>query len=124
MTNPITSDFQLDELCKEYAQDIFGNAKSYDSANWLKYAKDNSHDLCHEWADGCFYVIYHYHALQICANCNTDQGEQFVEDLGTAYTSVNELATAVAYGEIYQRTLFHLGREIEFLEDLFEAAEV
>ena len=122
--NTITSDFQLDQLCKQYAQDILGDAKSYDPENWLEYVKDNANDLVHEWADGCYYVIYHYHALQICANCDVNRGEDFVSDMGTRYTNINDLATAIAYGEIYSRTLEHLENEIDHLEDFFAAAEV
>lgn len=122
--NTITTDFRLNELCKQYAQDILGDAKSYDPENWLEYVKENANDLVHEWADGCYHVIYYYQAMQICAHCNTDQGADFVRDTGQYYTDINDLAVATAYGEIYSRTLFHLQREIEFLEDLAQAEEV
>lgn len=123
MTNPITSDFQLDQLCKEFAQDIINDSK-YGGGNWLETLADNASDYAHQCADGCFYVIYHFHALQICAHCTTHDGEDFVRDTGLHYNNINELATAIAYGEVYSRTLFQLEREIEFLQDLAQAEEV
>lgn len=116
-TNTITSDFQLDQLCKEYAQDIISDAK-YGGGDWLTDLQENYIDRVDQWADGSEHVIYYYRALQICANCNTDQGQQFVEDTGTTYSDINKLASAIAYGEIYSRVMFHLEREIEFLSDL------
>ena len=123
-TDYITSEHQLDQLCKQYALDILGDAKSYDPENWLEYARDNAHDLAHDWADGCQHVIYHYNALKICTHCDISRGEQFLEDVGQSYTNINQLASAIVYGEIYSRTLEHLENEIDYLEDVFAAAEV
>ena len=69
------------------------------------------HDLAHQYADGSEHVIYYSKAHDICQNCNTENGEQFLEDMGgsTELFSAGEgatydkIATLIAYGELYAR---------------------
>lgn len=119
----ITSDFQLDQLCKQYAKDIIADAK-FGGGDWLSDLQENHDERVCEWADGSQHVIYTQKALSICTHCNTDRGESWVEDTGNAYTNIGLLATAVAYGEIYSRTMEHLQNALDVLaehDDLVEA---
>jgi len=90
----ITTDAQLDEYCAECADDILSEAPDRDTAL----------DMAHEYADGSQYVIYTWRAHALCAGCNTDRGESFLEDVGQPDgATYDQLATLIAYGEIYAR---------------------
>ena len=80
-------------------------------------------DRAHEDADGHEAVIYTYRALQICANCNTDQGEAFLEETGMPKeVTFNKLATIIAYGEMRARIESKLDELIEAHDDEREDA--
>ena len=90
----ITNDIQLDEYCAMCADDILSEESDRDSAM----------DMAHEYADGSQYVIYYWRAHALCAGCNTDRGESFLEDTGHPDgATYDQLATLIAYGEIYSR---------------------
>lgn len=60
-------------------------------------------DLCHQYADGMDTAIYYGKAIQFCANENTDEGEDFLEDSGgivQAGDSFGAIACRIAYAEI------------------------
>lgn len=98
MSNIIKSDYELDQYCDWMARDILKEI--------AEYGGDIS-DLCHEAADSCEHVIYHYKAHAICQNCNIDDGEEFVSDCGEPADgwSYNGFAVALAYGEIRARLM-------------------
>jgi hypothetical protein len=108
------TDFNLDDMVADWAVEIFEQADDQDNAN----------DLAHQYADGSEWVIYHYKAHQLCANCNTDMGEGFIEMCGEPEGgwSYDGFASAIAYGEILTRLqvaiqgLFEMAEEIEELE--------
>lgn len=60
-------------------------------------------DFICESVDGSEWVIYYYKAHQVCQNCNTDQGAQWLEDCGLSGESYDDYATKLAYGELYSR---------------------
>ena len=105
MTDTIINDFVLTEIAKDYAKEIFDQVDDI----------DDGYDLSHQFADGSEWVIYYYKAHLLCLNCNTDDGQNFVDECfaGKAMT-YNEMASAYAYGEIHSRTM-------SALNDLFEA---
>lgn len=75
-------------------------------------------DRAHEWADSSQHVIYNYRAIQICANCDTTRGEEFVEDVGLPETPTFEsIAVMIAFGEIRARIEDELREIIESGED-------
>lgn len=92
----IKNNRQLDELAAEYAQDIWDEIAKYEG---------EASDLAHQYADGCHHVIYYHAAHELCRNCDTENGEAFVEDCGITGKSYDEMATAIAFGEIYQRIM-------------------
>lgn len=89
------NDFHLTEYCNDIAADIVRDAAGYEEAM----------DWASESADGSEHVIYTYKAHKLCLECNTDQGEEFLDDCyGNEHgKSYDELASIIAYGEIYSR---------------------
>ena len=102
------SNYNLDAMVADWAVEIFEQADDQDDAN----------DLAHQYADGSEWVIYHYKAHQLCANCNTDAGEDFIAECGEPEGgwSYDGFASAIAYGEIY-------GRLQDAINTLYEIAE-
>lgn len=103
--NGPTSDFILDKECDELAREIFDNALEDMARD--ETPEDKSDDMmerANEAADGHQWVIYTHYALMMCAHCNTDQGEKFVDDVGLPQPfTLAGAATAVAYGEMLAR---------------------
>ena len=89
------SDFNLDAMVADWAVEIFEQAED----------QDNAIDLAYQYADGSEWVIYHYKAHELCANCNTDKGEDFIEMWGEPEGgwTYDGFASAIALGEIYER---------------------
>ena len=105
MTITPMNDFVLDEIAKDYAKEIFDQVEDI----------DDGYDLAHQYADGCEWVIYTYKAHVLCLNCNTDNGQDFVNDCyADKVMTYDEMASAYAYGEIKSRTM-------SALNDLFNA---
>lgn len=88
------NDFSLTEYCNSIADDIFADAPTFDDAM----------DWATESADGSEYVIYYAKAHDLCRNCDTTQGEEFVaECFSDTPMSYDDMACRIAYGEIYSR---------------------
>ena len=108
------SDFKInDYLLTQEAESLAKEAIENNSDDW-----DDVEQWIQETVDSHEYVIYYYKALQICSNCNTDAGEQMIDDEGgfpTGY-SFAELACMVVYWELYTRT-------IDAARELFEEQE-
>lgn len=88
------NDYQLDEYCRSIAEDIVRDAKSEEQAlDWASEAADST-----EW------VIYYNKAHELCQNCNTDQGEDFIAECwANEPMTYDEMACRIAYGEIDAR---------------------
>ena len=94
MTSEYIDDYILDEMAREYATEIITELED----------GDDPLDKAHEYADGSQWAIYYYRAHELCANCNTDNGEMYLEETGTPKDiTYNNLAATIAYGEIYHR---------------------
>lgn len=94
------NDYELDEIAKSYAKDIAAEVKEYGG---------DAHDLAHEMVDGSEHVIYYAKAHAICQNCDTSNGEAFLEYIGTPENPTHDsLATLIAYGELLQRVQHEL----------------
>jgi hypothetical protein len=129
MTNLITAEFQLAELARSYAEDIVTECKDealFGGVHPVKVLEDKADELAWQCADGSEHVIYHHKALQICSHCDTDRGEEHVECMGIAYTNINELASAIVFGEIYSRIMEEVHNAMDALAecDELEAEEV
>jgi len=59
-------------------------------------------EICqaHQWA------TYYAKAFDLCLNCDTDEGEDYLEDQGdTHFTSISDHATKVAYATLLQTSM-------------------
>ena len=98
------NDYQLEQYCQSIAEDIFRDARDEEQAM----------DWASESADSSEYVIYYHKAHELCRECNTEQGEDFVADCwGGEPMSYDEMACHIAYGEIYSRILAALWKMYE-----------
>jgi len=101
----IKNDYQLQQYAEAAAEEIAEEIEQYGGDAW---------DLAHEHADACEHVIYYYKAHAICQNCDTENGEAFLEDIGGPGkdATYNSIAVLIAYGELHARildTLFSMG---------------
>lgn len=122
MNNDRITESSFQTECDELAQEIFDYALD-DMADdeTPEDKRDDMLDRVHETVDGHQWVIYHHYAHQICAACNTDEGEAFLEDVGMPETPTYDgLAVAIAYGEMRHR----VSAKLEELIEEWEPAEV
>jgi hypothetical protein len=90
------NEVMLDELANQIAEEAFEMVKN----GTPDYEAE---DFICESVDGSEWVIYYYKAHQVCQNCNTDQGADWMEQCGIKGDSYNDYATKLAYGELYCR---------------------
>lgn len=115
MSETINSDYLLNKYADEVAADIFEEFKRKHGADFdPEDYRDEMFESAWESVDGCEHVIYNYRALQICANCNTNDGESRAEDMG-GYEgkSFYEIACMIAFCEILCRVETELDSLIE-----------
>ena len=97
------NDYLLQQECESIAREIVESLDLADDET-LADRLDDAQDAAHEWADSHQWVIYHYKALMLCAHCNAEQGEAFLEDTGMPDNpTFNQLASIIAYGEMRAR---------------------
>lgn len=106
MTTFGITDHQLQRECETLAKGIFDECT--EDMNLLGETpddyRDDMFDRAHDFADGHPWVIYTYKAIVICAHCNVDRGEEFIEDVGIAEpVTFGGLATQIVYGEMRAR---------------------
>lgn len=93
------SDYILQRECEALAREIVDNLDGP-----LAEHMDDAMEAAHEYADGHEYVIYHHKALMLCAHCDTDYGEAFLEGIGMPEgPTFYGLASLIAYGEVRAR---------------------
>jgi hypothetical protein len=120
MENQI-NDHVLWKEAKSLAVEILAEFKSEHEADYPDEAfdpdnyRDEMIDRIWETVDGHQWVIYYHHAIQLCANCNTDEGEVFLEDTGgtQAGDTFGGIACKIAFGELYFRTCQELNEMID-----------
>lgn len=105
MTNERITAYAFQAECNSLAQDIFDyGLDSMEDDETPEDYRDDMMDRVHETVDGHEWIIYHYRAHQICAECDTDEGEQFLEDCGMPETPTYDgLASIIAFGEMRAR---------------------
>jgi hypothetical protein len=70
---------------------------------------DAAMDYIHETCDGHEWVIYYYKALKICADCNVQMGEMFLEEIGVPENpTIGSIASIIVYAELRGRAEAHL----------------
>ena len=92
MSNFEINDYILRQEAKALAKQAIAEVAHYggDHFKRLEQAVDG-----HEW------VIYTYKALLLCAECDTSDGEQWLEDIGSEPTNdIGKLATLTAYATL------------------------
>lgn len=92
MTEFTIDNYTLELEAKRLAQECFdaGDTHGDDPNEYLWQACDG-----HEWA------IYTYKALMLCANCDTSDGEDYLEGLGHEYRNIGAHACVVAFATLY-----------------------
>ncbi len=120
MTDDRITDYALTKECEALAAEIFDAVKAEHidpEAPWdfdPEDYRDEMDDRAHEAADGHQWVIYTHYALSICAHCNTDAGEAFLEDVEPSQPiTFGGLATQIAYGEMRARIMASIDELIE-----------
>lgn len=104
MNDVIKNDYALWKECREFAAEILAEWRDENPGECPDPYDSEWSDRAHEYADGSQNVIYTYRALQICANCDTTLGEEFLEDIGMPENPTFEgLATLIVYGEMRAR---------------------
>ena len=105
------TEYNLTNECQEIARDIVHEMKvCNEDEDWAR-------DRVNEWVDGHQWVIYYRNAHQLCQNCNTDNGEMFLEETSTTPKTYDDFAVAIAFGEMYSRVNEELYILLEELED-------
>ncbi len=111
------TDYELQKECEEIAAEIFAEiftdndrARGMGPDDW----ESEMDDRAHEAADGHQFTIYTHKSLAICAHCNTDMGEEFIDDVGLPKPfTLASAASAVVYGEIRGRIMDRIRELIE-----------
>lgn len=102
------NDYKLDQIALDYAEEIWRDVDG---------DIDAATDQAHEYADGSEWVIYYHKAHELCQNCNTDHGEELLDDVGPGENPTYDgLAVLIAYGELNARinhALYELAEEAE-----------
>ena len=119
----MATDFEINDAilwqeARELAREIFDECTRdmADDETPETYRGDMS-DRAHEAADRHNWVIYTYKARKLCANCDTQRGEEFLDDVGPGENpTYDSLGTLIAYGELR-------GRIEEEIQDLVDAWE-
>ena len=92
MTDFTINNYELQQEAKRLAQECFdeGDTHGEDPNEYLWQTCDG-----HEWA------IYTYKALLLCAECDTSEGEDYLEGVGMEFDSLAQHACTVAFATLY-----------------------
>ena len=117
MTEFQINDGILYRECKELAEEIFREVTESNPDSSPEELRDDMFERARETTDGHEYVIYTHKALMICAHCDTERGEEFLEDVGMPEEpSLSSIVTLIVYGEMR-------GRIEEELQELIDSHE-
>lgn len=58
-----------------------------------------------EICDGHQWAIYYAKAFELCANCDTDEGEDYLEEIGATYEHLSDHVTKVAWATLLQTSM-------------------
>ena len=88
------NDDTLTQYCNAIADEIASQSEDMDAAL----------DLVWQYADGSEHVIYYAKAHELCRNCDTENGEAFIQDcFSDVPMTYDDMACRIAYGEIESR---------------------
>jgi hypothetical protein len=101
------NDDTLTQYCNAIADEIASQSEDMDAAL----------DLVWQYADGSEHVIYYAKAHELCRNCDTENGEAFIQDcFSDVPMTYDDMACRIAYFEIESRINHKL-------YEIFEAKE-
>lgn len=107
----IKSDYELDKVAREYAKDLWEEHEDFDIAK----------EAAFESVDSSEHVIYTARAISICGNCDTDAGEEWLEEAyGKPFNGCDtfaEVCTRLAFATLYTAVLTALDELEEELEE-------
>ena len=91
------NDYELTKEAESLAQAIWEESQG---------DEDVARDLAHSYADGHEIAIYYHKAISLCAECNTHDGESWLEDCGGIAQpgdTFGAIACRIAFAELYCR---------------------
>lgn len=104
----IKNQYELEQEAKQIAQDA--------QEEFLKFGTD-PYDYMHQTCDGHENVIYTYKAIELCQECETDDGEYQLEEIDFRAVSFGDYASKLAYATLFQACVYAFddlpNREIE-----------
>ena len=90
-----------DYLLKEEANSI-----ACDAIQEQKEHGTDAEEYIWQTIDGHQWVIYTYKAIKLCAECDTNGGEQWLDDCGyEKFESFGDHATKLAYATLHELTM-------------------
>lgn len=103
------NDHILQKECESLAAEIVAELKdNLAGGDTLESVRDEMNDRVWETIDGHQWVIFNYQALMLCAHCDTDEGESFLDEIGFEWkqgeSTIYTIATQIALGEMLRRT--------------------
>jgi len=102
MTDFIMNDHKLSAECQEIAEAAI--AECVGEGEKIKDHEDEITDYLYEAVDSHQWAFTYYYAIKICAECNVEQGEEFLQEVGMPECpTFAGLATSIAYGEMLAR---------------------
>jgi len=97
VTTMIKNQYELEQLAKQIAQDAQQES--------IEFGTD-AYDYMHQQCDGHEYVIYTYKAIELCQNCDTDDGEYQLEEIDFKPASFGDYACKLAYATLFQACVY------------------
>ena len=91
------NDYELTKEAESLAREIWAESQG---------DENTARDLVHEYADGHEVAIYYGKAIELCSTCNTNEGEQWLDDIGGIAQpgdSFGNIACRIAFAELYCR---------------------
>lgn len=103
------SEFKIDQyLLRQEAKRIVEDAIAEESEFDVP-ALETVQQSC----DGHQWVIYTYKAILLCAECDTSEGEEWLDDVGSEYSSFGDHAAKLAYATLLMACMNQLNSEGE-----------
>lgn len=103
------SEFKIDQyLLRQEAKRIVEDAIAEESEFDVP-ALETVQQSC----DGHQWVIYTYKAILLCAECDTSEGEEWLDDVSSEYTSFGDHAAKLAYATLLAACMNQLNSEGE-----------
>ena len=92
----IDSQYKLEQEAKEIAMMALIENREYGT---------DPYDMIHQIVDDHQSVIYTYRATILCANCDTDNGEEHLDETDYKAVSFNDYATKLAYAVLLDASI-------------------